>query len=57
MTAGLQGLDGMFFVAKRAVVESVPFDEDTFDGFHGYDLDFSLAAITRQLRAAAPREP
>lgn len=47
----------MFFVAKRAVVESVPFDEDTFDGFHGYDLDFSLAAITRQLRAAAPREP
>jgi GT2 family glycosyltransferase len=44
LTTGLQGLDGMFFVAKRAVVESVRFDEVTFDGFHGYDLDFSFAA-------------
>jgi GT2 family glycosyltransferase len=44
LTAGLQGLDGMFFVAKRAVVEEVPFDEEIFDGFHGYDLDFSFAA-------------
>ena len=44
LTASLQGLDGMFFVAKRAVVEAVPFDEQTFDGFHGYDLDFSFAA-------------
>jgi hypothetical protein len=44
LTAGLQGLDGMFFVAKRAVVETVRFDEETFDGFHGYDLDFSFAA-------------
>jgi GT2 family glycosyltransferase len=44
LTAGVQGLDGMFFVARRAVVESVPFDEQTFDGFHGYDLDFSFTA-------------
>ena len=44
LTKGIQGLDGMFFVAKRAVAEEVPFDEDTFDGFHGYDLDFSFAA-------------
>ena len=44
LTAGLQGLDGMFFIARRAVVEAVPFDEETFDGFHGYDLDFSFAA-------------
>ena len=44
LTRGIQGLDGMFFVAKRAVAEAVPFDEATFDGFHGYDLDFSFAA-------------
>src|SRR3979411_2338128 len=44
LTTGLQGLDGMFFVAKRAAVEAVAFDEVTFDGFHGYDLDFSYAA-------------
>ncbi len=44
VTAGVQGLDGMFFGARRAVIESIPFDEQTFDGFHGYDLDFSFAA-------------
>jgi len=44
ISSHLQGLDGMFFVAKRAVVESVASDEVTFDGFHGYDLDFSFAA-------------
>jgi len=44
LTTGLQGLDGMFFIARRVVVEAVPFDEETFDGFHGYDLDFSFAA-------------
>ena len=40
----LQGLDGMFFVAGRHVVEKTPFDEATFDGFDGYDIDFSFAA-------------
>jgi GT2 family glycosyltransferase len=44
LSPNLQGLDGMFFVAKRCVVESVPFDEVTFDGFHCYDIDFSFAA-------------
>jgi GT2 family glycosyltransferase len=34
----------MFFVARRHVVESTPFDEATFDGFDGYDIDFSFAA-------------
>jgi GT2 family glycosyltransferase len=44
VTQRLQGLDGMFFVAKRHVVETIPFDEATFDGFDGYDIDFSFAA-------------
>jgi hypothetical protein len=42
--AGLQALDGVFFAAKRIVVERIGFDAATFDGFHGYDLDFSFAA-------------
>jgi GT2 family glycosyltransferase len=37
----MQALDGVFFATRRAVVEKVPFDESTFDGWHLYDLDFS----------------
>ena len=44
VTPHLQGLDGMFFASKRHVVENSPFDETTFDGFDGYDMDFSFAA-------------
>jgi GT2 family glycosyltransferase len=41
---GIQAMDGLFFAARRAVVERIPFDAQTFDGFHHYDLDFSFAA-------------
>lgn len=44
---GIQALDGFFIAANRRVVESVQFDEETFDGFHGYDTDFSYAAFLR----------
>ncbi len=41
---GIHALDGLFFAARRTVVERIPFDAETFDGFHHYDLDFSFAA-------------
>ena len=41
----IQAVDGLFFAAKRAVVEKIRFDEETFDGFHLYDLDFTYAAF------------
>jgi GT2 family glycosyltransferase len=41
---GIQAMDGLFFAARRSVVEKIPFDAQTFDGFHHYDLDFSFAA-------------
>jgi hypothetical protein len=44
LSTRIQGLDGMFFAAHRAVAEHLPFDEETFDSFHGYDIDFSFAA-------------
>jgi hypothetical protein len=56
VTAGLQGLDGMFFVARRAVVETVAFDEEAFDGFHGYDLDFSFVAYLAGFRVGTSAE-
>jgi GT2 family glycosyltransferase len=40
----IQAIDGLFFAARRSVVEKVGFDAATFDGFHHYDLDFSFAA-------------
>jgi GT2 family glycosyltransferase len=44
VTPGLEALDGMFFAAKSEVLERVRFDEATFDGFHGYDIDFTFRA-------------
>jgi len=42
--AGLQALDGVFLAVRREVAASVGFDADTFDGWHGYDADFTLRA-------------
>jgi len=37
-------LDGVFLAARRKVLQAVPFDAGTFDGFHLGDLDWSLRA-------------
>lgn len=42
---GVQALDGIFIAANRRVVEAVRFDEETFDGFHVYDTDFTYSAF------------
>lgn len=44
---GIQALDGVFFAARRGVVESLRFDEEIFDGFHLYDLDFTYRAFQK----------
>lgn len=41
----VQMLDGLFFAVRRVVVEHVVFDELNFDGFHGYDADFTYSAF------------
>ncbi len=56
VTTGLQALDGVFFAAKREVVERVPFDEATFDGFHCYDIDFTFAAHLAGFRVGTTAE-
>ncbi|HSZ58023.1 MAG TPA: glycosyltransferase [Tepidisphaeraceae bacterium] len=45
-------LDGVFMCAKREVAQAVPFDAQTFDGFHGYDVDFSFRAYQAGFRLA-----
>lgn len=46
----IQALDGLFFAANRRVVEHLLFDEETFEGFHFYDIDFSYAAYRAGFR-------
>jgi len=40
----VHALDGLFFAVNRNVVDMLRFDEETFDGFHLYDLDFTFSA-------------
>lgn len=42
--AGMQALDGVFLAVRRAAIESIGFDGDTFDGWHGYDADVTFRA-------------
>ena len=55
-TGGLQALDGMFIAAQRGVLEALRFDEETFDGFHLYDLDLTFAAHLAGRDVAAFRD-
>ncbi len=44
-TGGIKMMDGLFFAVRRSVVRKVLFDEEIFDGFHGYDADFTYSAF------------
>ena len=48
----IQALDGMFFAMNRKLAESLKFDQDRFDGFHLYDIDFSYSAYLAGYRIA-----
>lgn len=40
----IASLDGVLLAARREVFAAVPFDAETFDGFHLYDVDWSYRA-------------
>ena len=44
LVPGAQMLDGVFMAARRSLLQTLRFDEQTFDRFHFYDLDFSYRA-------------
>lgn len=48
----IQALDGLFLAMHRRVAAAIPFDEQTFDGFHCYDVDFSFRAHLAGFRLA-----
>jgi GT2 family glycosyltransferase len=49
---GMKALDGVFLCTRRHVVEQVPFDAQTFRGFHLYDIDFTFRAYQAGFRLA-----
>ncbi len=53
---GIEALDGVFLALRREVATAVPFDAETFDGFHLYDLDFSFRAQRAGFRLAVCRD-
>jgi tetratricopeptide (TPR) repeat protein len=44
VVSGAEVLDGVFFAGHRALFERIGFDQETFDGFHLYDIDFTWRA-------------
>jgi len=47
---GIQAMDGLLFAGWRKTFEDVGFDEEAFDGWHFYDLDFTFRAWLAGLR-------
>jgi len=56
VVGGMQTLDGFLFAARREAALAVGFDQETFDGFHFYDLDFTYRAHAAGLRLAVTTE-
>ena len=52
VNGGIQGMDGVFIAARREVAERIGFDEATFDGWHGYDADFTFRCHRAGFRLA-----
>jgi len=54
--SGLEALDGVFLAVRREEALALAFDEDAFDGFHLYDVDFTYRAARQGLRVAVTPE-
>jgi len=52
LMTGATALDGLWMACRREVWERVRFDEETFDGFHLYDIDFSHRASLAGFKVA-----
>jgi hypothetical protein len=54
VVGNIQALDGLFFAVRKCVLNNVDFDE-SFNGFHLYDLDFTFTAYLCGFRLAIDR--
>jgi tetratricopeptide (TPR) repeat protein len=53
VAGGIAVLDGVLLAGRRELFAAVPFDAGTFDGFHLYDVDWSVRAAAAGFRLAA----
>jgi tetratricopeptide (TPR) repeat protein len=53
LARGIRVMDGVFLAMRREVANSIGWDAETCDGFHGYDVDFTLRAAQAGLSLAA----
>jgi GT2 family glycosyltransferase len=49
---GMEALDGVFMAMRREVALQIRFDSATFDGWHGYDTDFTFRCHLAGLKIA-----
>jgi len=49
---GIRVMDGVFLAMEHGIASRIGWDEETCDGFHGYDVDFTLRAAQAGLRLA-----
>jgi hypothetical protein len=53
LARGIRVMDGVFLAMKRDAALRIGWDAETCDGFHGYDVDFTLRAAQAGLALAA----
>lgn len=46
-------LDGVFLCARKSLFDTIRFDDSTFEGFHCYDIDICLQALSMGLENRA----
>ena len=56
LVGGMQALDGVLLFARRALAQELRFDQETFDGWHLYDIDFSYRAALAGHRVATAND-
>jgi tetratricopeptide (TPR) repeat protein len=52
LASGIRLMDGVFLAMRHEVAASIGWDAETCDGFHGYDVDFTLRAAQAGWRLA-----
>jgi GT2 family glycosyltransferase len=52
--ADVVAVDGLFFAVRRELFPGVRFDEETFDGFHFYDLDLCMQVLNSHRLIVTP---
>ena len=56
LAGGMQAIDGVLMATRRNIYTHLRFDEQRFDGFHFYDLDFSYRAYCAGLKVGVARD-